>query len=206
MTPFHILGISTYLMTTIVGIFAFQWLSKSWRRQVRDPPNMCKRFFIISICFALYLSLWGAYMYFNLKIVTQDGDKIKFRDAVENFIKSPAFQEFTETLKHLWKHLLDHGFTSTFQQLIESLNPLGEKHALKTLDLERGVTQEQIRARYRELTKKWHPDRFPDPEEKQKAHEEFVQIQQAYEKLSSIKKRRKSRNTIDQEEDSERSF
>lgn len=141
-----------------------------------------------------------------MKIVTKDGDKIKFRDAAENFLKSPAFQEFQETFKHLFKHLFEFGFQSTFQQLIESLDPLGEKHALKILELERGVNQDQIKARYRELTKKWHPDRFKNQDEKDEAHEKFVQIQQAYERLSKIKKRRKSRNTLDGGEDEDRSF
>ena len=78
---------------------------------------------------------------------------------------------------------------------------MGEKHALKILDLQRGVTQEEIRSRYRELSKKWHPDKFTDEEEKIEANDKFVRIQQAYEKLSSIKKRRKSRNTVQQDED-----
>lgn len=205
-TPFHIMGYTTYLLTTILGIVAFNMYSKSWRRQVDPPVGLCKRFFIIIICISLYTSLWGAYIYFNLKITTKDGDRIKFRDAAENFIKSPAFQEFQQTLKHLGLHLMEHGFASTFQQLIESLDPLGEKHALKVLDLERGVTQQEIKARYRELTKKWHPDLFPDPVEKERAHEEFVIIQQAYERLSSIKKRRKSKNTVDQGDSDDRSF
>jgi len=203
MTPFHIMGRTSYLLTTIMGILAFQIFAKTWRRQVREPPGQCKRFFIILICFSLYLSLWSAYIYFNLKITTADGDKIKFRDAAENFIKSPAFQEFTQTLKNLWLHLLEHGFGSTFQQLIESLDPLGEKHALKILELKRGVSQEEIRSRYRELSKKWHPDRFTDEKDKIEANDKFVLIQQAYERLSSIKKRRKTRNTVDQSDDRE---
>ena len=118
-TPFHIMGYTSFLLTTLLGIIAFQIFAKTWRRQIRDPPGLCKRFFIITICISLYISLWGAYIYFNLKITTKDGDKIKFRDAAGNFIKSPAFQEFSKNLKNLWIHLLEHGFGSTFQQLIE---------------------------------------------------------------------------------------
>lgn len=171
MTPFYILGYTSYVFTTILGIIAFQTFSKSWRRQIREPHPVCKRFLIVSLCFGLYLSLWGSYVYFNLKIVTKDGDKIKFRDAVGNFVKSPAFQEFQQTLDDLLKHMWEHGFWSTVQQLVESLDPLGEKHALKELGLERGATQEDIRGRYKELTKKWHPDMFTDPAEKAEAHE-----------------------------------
>ena len=88
-----------------------------------------------------------------------------------NFVKSPAFQEFQRTTGHLWKHMLDHGFWSTVEQLVENLDPLGEKHALKVLELKRGATQEEIRSKYRELTKIWHPDKIKDEEEKAAAHE-----------------------------------
>ena len=83
------------------------------------------------------------------------------------------------------------------------MDPLGEKHALKTLELERGVTQDEIRAKYRELSKKWHPDRFTGEQEKIEANDKFVLIQQAYERLSSIKKKRKTRNTVHQGDDDE---
>lgn len=144
----------------------------------------------ISSAGGLYASLWGSYVYFNLKIVTQDGDEIRFRDAVGNFIKSPAFQEFANNLGILIEQLKHHGFGAAWKQFIESLDPLGERNALKVLDLVKGSSQSEIKARYRELSKKWHPDRFLNETEKAEAHEKFVEIQQAYEKLSSIKARR----------------
>ncbi len=79
----------------------------------------------------LYSSLWLSYIYFNMSIVTADGDEIKVRDAVGNFINSPAFLQFRKNCLRLWEHALEFGFMSTFQQLIESLDPLGEQNALK---------------------------------------------------------------------------
>ena len=72
-----------------------------------------------------------SYIYFNMRITTKDGDTIPFRDAVGNFLKSPAVQEFSRNIKLLWKHCLEHGFYSTINQVIDSLDPLGEKNALK---------------------------------------------------------------------------
>lgn len=206
MTPVHIMGYTSFVWTTIMGIIAFQMYSKSWRRQIRPPRSKCSQFFIVFICFNLYLSMWSCYIYFNLTIVTKEGEKIKFRDAVGNFLQSPAFQEFSKSAKHLWKHMLDHGFWSTLEELVENLDPLGERHALKVLELKKGASQEDIKARYRELSKKWHPDRFKDEQEKSEAHEKFVGIQQAYEKLSQIKKRRKSKNTVQNNEDDRSEF
>ena len=44
---------------------------------------------MLTLCGALYLSMWSSYLYFNAEVV-HNGDKIKLRDAVGNFIKSPA--------------------------------------------------------------------------------------------------------------------
>ena len=41
----------------------------------------------------------------------------------------------------------------------------------QVLDLKKGTSQADIKARYRELSKKWHPDRVKDPNEKEEAHE-----------------------------------
>jgi hypothetical protein len=35
--------------------------------------------------------MWGSFLYYNAEVV-HNGDKIKLRDAVGNFIKSPAVQ------------------------------------------------------------------------------------------------------------------
>ena len=62
----------------------------------------------------------------------------EFEDVTNNFdwITHPTFipipkQEFKRNLGELWEHGREHGFWSTLQNLIESLDPLGEKNALK---------------------------------------------------------------------------
>ena len=55
-------------------------------------------------------------------------------------------------------------------------------------------TQSEIKAKYRALSLEWHPDKAKDPESKRIAQEKFVEIQQAYEILSTIKSKRKSRS------------
>ena len=49
------------------------------------------RILILTLCGSLYLSMWGSYLYFNAEVV-HNGDKIKLREAVGNFVKSPAVQ------------------------------------------------------------------------------------------------------------------
>ena len=104
-------------------------------------------------------------------------------------------------MKQLFQHMQHNGFWSTWSQLVESLDPFGEKNALKSLGLGKGASQEEIKARYRELTKLNHPDKVKGtPEEKEAAHEKFVQIQQAYEKLSTLKRGRAKANKKSQKE------
>ena len=40
---------------------------------------------------------------------------------------------------------------------------------------------------FRELTRRWHPDKVTNATEKAVAHEKFMEIQKAYETLSNIK-------------------
>jgi len=183
-----------YTLVTLSGIILFHWKSKSWRRTIEKPMPAWKRLLLLFLCCGIYSSLWGSYIYFNLKIVTKDGDEIRFRDAAGNFIKSPAFQQFAANVADLFGHMRDEGFWSAWEKLIISLDPLGETHALKVLDLKKGSSQAEIKARYRELSKKWHPDRIKEETEKAEAHERFVEIQQAYETLSDIKTRRSNIN------------
>ena len=83
--------------------------------------------------------------------------------------------------------MLINGFWSTWSQLVESLDPFGEKNALKVMELKAGSSQEEIRGRYRELTKQFHPDKVQGtPEEKEAAHEKFVQIQQVTTELQNL--------------------
>ena len=49
------------------------------------------RLLILILCGSLYMSLWTSYLYFNAEVV-HNGDKIKLRDAVGNFVKSEAVQ------------------------------------------------------------------------------------------------------------------
>ena len=68
--------------------------------------------------------------------------------------------------------------------------------------MEKTATQEDITARYRELTKSQHPDRFTDPTEKAEAEARFMEINLAYDKLSKMRnKRRRSNRRAPEEED-----
>ena len=43
--------------------------------------------------------------------------------------------------------------------------------SLQVLELKKGATQGEIKSRYRELSKKWHPDKYQNGAEKEEANE-----------------------------------
>jgi len=186
--PLYYFGINAGSLTTLVGAYFFR---RKWRKLEQDPVALWKRVLVLSLCGGLYTSMWGSYFYFNAEIVQND-DKIKLRDAVGNFLKSPLVQEFTRSCGEHWNHMLEHGFWSTWSRLVDSLDPFGEKNALKVLGLQQGASQDEIKSRYRELSKQWHPDKNKD--NKEQAQEMFVEIQKAYENLSEMKNRRRKAN------------
>jgi hypothetical protein len=60
----------------------------------------------------------------------------------------------------------------------------------RTLGLEPGCDWNDIRAVYRRLAQKWHPDRFPEGSpEGEEARRKIVQINQAYQSLSDYRRR-----------------
>ena len=55
-----------------------------------------------------------------------------------------------------------------------------------------GVSRQELKVAYRDLTKVWHPDRFAhDPRLQEKAQEKLKEINDAYEQLISGKTRQR---------------
>ena len=61
------------------------------------------------------------------------------------------------------------------------------KNYYETLGVSEEATQEEIKKSFRELAKKWHPDRNPD--DKKKSEEKFKEVSEAYSTLSDEAKK-----------------
>ena len=64
---------------------------------------------------------------------------------------------------------------------------MAQKDFYEVLGVQRTASPEEIKAAYRKLALKYHPDRNPDNKE---AEESFKQVSQAYEVLSDAQKRK----------------
>ncbi len=61
------------------------------------------------------------------------------------------------------------------------------KDYYKTLGVDKGANEDQLKKAYRKMALKWHPDRNQD--KKEKAEEMFKEVNEAFEVLSDPKKR-----------------
>ena len=85
---------------------------------------------------------------------------------------------YEELYIHQWKFFKEHKKT-TFE---EAENELDESEAYEILNLDITATFAQVKRRYRELAKKWHPDKN-ESALKTAAEKRFVRINQAYETI-----------------------
>ena len=73
-------------------------------------------------------------------------------------------------------------------KMTEEIYPSETKSMHERLGVNRDSTQDEIKKAYRELALAWHPDR--NPENRERAHIEFIAVSEAYENLCGDKVRR----------------
>lgn len=154
-------------------------------RRVHEKKTLCRRFVILSSCMFIIFALWMSFLYFNAEITTEDGETIKIRDSVNHFFKSPAWIEFTDTMRDLYEHGKAHGWRNLYNEFVKALDPKGESNARKVLGVTEDTPPDEIKKIYKKLVRKWHPDR--NKENKEAAQQKFMEIQGAYDVLMSKK-------------------
>jgi DnaJ-domain-containing protein 1 len=209
--------------------------------------GLFRRLAVVLGCATVFWMLAGFGAYDKASITVQDKttglpQTIRVKEMVSNILASPAVQQFSAAIGHLYSHLLEHGFEETLKLLKEKLvrhhatntqtdycrcrlvsltlrlpsrsqwltNSLtlstdsfchcspgkccalqdfeGEHSAYEVLGLEPGATSSEVKKAYHKLSRQHHPDKNPqDPEG---AAERMTAINNAYEKLNEINKRR----------------
>ncbi|XP_015176017.1 PREDICTED: dnaJ homolog subfamily C member 22 [Polistes dominula] len=195
-TLYYIGDDTTWVFLMVVtSSLAFDTFSKRWRLKPKKKRGWVRRMFALSLAIILYFSLIGSYLYFNAIITDSEGEEIKLSDAIRHFLTSPIWLDLKASLKATWNQAVHQGFWATWAQIVDLSDPRGEINAYKVLDLSPSASQNEITAKWRTLSRDNHPDKVKGTqEERRKAQEKFMEIQQAYEILSKAKNRRQRRN------------
>ncbi|KAG8201351.1 hypothetical protein JTE90_016828 [Oedothorax gibbosus] len=193
MAPIYLIFDAPQFLTVFYSSYSFN-RKRKWRLAPRPQKPLASRLAFLFCCALIFFSLWGSWFYFNCTVESSDGQKpVKCRDAAKHFFTSPIWNEFLNVIKEVWRVVLKQDFQEAWKQFMWALDPIGETNALRVLGLTAGSTQQQISARYRKLSREWHPDKHK-PEKKNMAADKFIEIQQAYEILSKIKSQRMTQN------------
>ena len=154
-------------------------------RRTYEKRSLCRRVLALSTCMFLVFALWTSFLYFNAEITTEEGEAVKIRDSVDHFFKSPAWIEFSDTMRELYEHGKQHGWRNLYNEFVKALDPKGEANARKVLQVDENTSPEEMKKIYKKLVRKWHPDRHK--ENKEVAQRKFMEIQHAYDVLTSRK-------------------
>ena len=165
----------------------------------RRPPGVvrknkcckrtCKRLVVWMFCAVMFSIIVVSAFYFNGSIEAEDGEMVKLRVVLNNFFRSPYWKQlknsFWMNLDDVWKGYKENGLEGAKTRLMMLADIQGKERSRLILGLERNATMKELKAKYRELVKKWHPDHhfFVSEEDKVHVKKKFIEIQEAYENL-----------------------
>jgi len=164
----------------------------------RKRRHFIKRCLIFGIGVLVFSAIFTSAVYQNLQVDIK-GRRVKIKDVLTDFWKSQQFvllyQQLSNVVRQLWAFYLQYGFKGIWTEIWMVIDSESDKQAYEVLNLRSSASQSQIESQCRTLSRKWHPDRHRNPEQKQKAERTFMNIQQACDRLSNERKRRQSINT-----------
>lgn len=160
---------------------------------VRRAP-CCKRLLVWVACLLLFSALCGSFMYFNMSVVNKDGETVKVREALHNFFRSPHWQQLKTSLWKVWYDFKANGWNGAKRRLVIMADLEGEDRARSVLGIHSNATLKEIKDKYRELAKIWHPDKHKD-DQKDNASERFMELKEAFNTLTKIYTRRETRGS-----------
>ena len=75
----------------------------------------------------------GMAIYYNTYVTTDYGKRVPLRDALQNFFASEAWLEFRVTVRRLFRHLWNEGFTRFTEEFAIAMDPEGEMNAYRVI-------------------------------------------------------------------------
>ncbi len=188
----HILTVDKMGSFAVGVSMLFSTYGWEWDRAIRQNKSCCQRLKLCMVIFLLYSVLCGSYVYHNMSVNTKDGETLKVREVVHNFFKSPHWAKLKTSFWKVYEDYKREGWDGAKQRLTIMADFEGEDRAQNVLGVPSDATRKEIKDRYRDLAKLWHPDKHRG-EEKEVANEKFMEIKEAYETLESLLARREKR-------------
>ena len=158
------------------------------RRPHAAKQRKCsRRLAVWLVIYLTFCSLVGSYLYFNATVITEDGEKIKIREAVGNFFRSPHWAKAKQSFWKLYEEYQHEGWEGVKRRLTILSDLEGEERSLEIFNVTKEATMQEIKERFRVLAKQWHPDHNTD---KEYAQAKFIEVKDAYEILKKVRTRR----------------
>ena len=162
------------------------------RPHAMKQRSCCKRLALWMFVFLIFSGLCCSWLYFNATVVSQDGEKIKVREAIGNFFRSPHWTKMKDSFWKLYEEYQHEGWEGVKRRLTILSDFEGEERALEVLNVTKEASFQEIKEHYKVLAKQWHPDHNKD---KEYAQERFMEIQESFEVVKKIRKRREHHST-----------
>lgn len=168
------------LINSLVCYFLFEQNGVEWRRKKEKNRSLFKRIFYLTLAATLYISLWSSWIWFNCKYTDKEGEIYKCRDLIKDFFDSPSWRDMKQILRDIKIYVQVYGISSVLDELYNLFSGKGEDNALEVLGLEENASSAEISHTYRKLSRIYHPDKQKTEEDKMKAENQFILIQNAY--------------------------
>ncbi|CAF1023933.1 unnamed protein product [Adineta ricciae] len=196
----------SFNIAALISCWIFEWkidwdpeyVSEESKTKSKPRRHIVKRCLILGCGAILFGLLITSAVYQNLQ-VDLHGERVKVKDVIADFFKSQEFiqlyQQLSRVMKELYAFYQHYGFKGIWTQIWAELSSESDKKAFEALNLKSDASQKDIELQCKTLSRKWHPDRYRDPNEKQKAEATFMNIQQACDRLSQGRRHRQAINT-----------
>lgn len=187
-------GQIVFLTALITSPVASMYTTYKSPKELQNNRGIFRRWLILFLAGCLYITAITVSTYHHGEVTSEDGERIRVKDAVDHFFLSPFWLEFKDVLYTIYQEGKQHGWRHIWVEFNKALDPEGESNALKVLGLNEQATDAEIRRHYKKLILKWHPDKNRD--NLIESEKKSIEINKAYEILSKVRNRRKLKANV----------
>jgi DnaJ family protein C protein 22 len=147
---------------SLCSAFFLNW-KVEWKHRQNETKQvkrkLYKRIAYFSIGSVLVLSIFGLYVWNNATLEV-DGKQITLKESVKNFFNTQEMTELIEFLKTLWNFYQAHGWRKFVNNIYYGYDPEAIANAYNIIGLNEKASQNEVDMKCRNLSRKWHPDKF----------------------------------------------